>query len=108
MVFSPASGVPGIRYFPIASPPTTTGSATHEYTVHVGSFRHMEQAYKDIATLQKYGYIGRAVRTDLGDKGIWYRVYVGGFPNRVEAEKSRNSILEHPEYRYAQVKRVPR
>lgn len=97
-----ASSAPG------SQPPTTTGAGTHEYTVHVGSFRNMEQAYKDIATLQKYGYTGRAVRTDLGDKGIWYRVYVGGFPNRAEAEKSRNGILEHPEYRYAQVKRVPR
>ena len=64
-------------------------------------------AYEDIATLQKNGFTGRAVKTDLGDKGVWYRVYVGGFANRTEAEKVRDGILELPEYRYAQVKRLP-
>jgi cell division septation protein DedD len=77
------------------------------YTVHVGSFRHLDQAHQDIATLQKHGFAGRAVKTDLGGKGIWYRVYVGGFSTRSEAEKARDAILALPEYRYAQVKRLP-
>jgi cell division protein FtsN len=94
---------------PSASPQRASSAATEfTYTVHVGSFRHLEQAYQDIATLQKHGFVGRAVKTDLGDKGIWYRVYVGGFATRSEAEQVRDSILELPEYRYAQVKRIPR
>ena len=83
------------------------GTGASEYTVHVGSFRHLEQAYQEIAALQKRGYTSRAARTDLGSKGIWYRVYVGGFATRSEAEKIRDSILELPEYNYAQVKRLP-
>ena len=47
------------------------------------------------------------MKTDLGSKGIWYRVYVGGFTSRSEAEKTRDAILELPEFRYAQVKRLP-
>jgi cell division protein FtsN/Mrp family chromosome partitioning ATPase len=90
------------------APRTTPPAGDVEYTVHVGSFRHLEQAYQDIATLQKHGFVGRAVKTDLGNKGIWYRVYVGGFSTRAEAEEVRDSILELPEYRYAQVKRIPR
>jgi cell division protein FtsN len=78
------------------------------YALHVGSYRTIEKANEDIANLQKRGYEGRAVRTDLGSKGVWYRVYVGAYPSRAVALAASRSLLALPEYKYAQVVRVPR
>jgi len=78
------------------------------YSVHVASYRKIEQANQDIANLRKHGLDGRAVRTDLGSKGIWFRVYVGSYPSRAAAEEAREAILKLPEYTFAQVRRAPR
>jgi hypothetical protein len=86
-------------------PPPASGVA---YSVHVASYRKIEQANQDVANLRKHGFEGRAVRTDLGSKGIWYRVFVGSFPSRAEAAEARAEILKLPEYKYAQVRRVER
>jgi cell division protein FtsN len=49
------------------------------------------------------------VKTDLGSKGIWYRVYVGSYPTAAEADQARQALLKLPEYKsYAQVTRMPR
>ncbi|UCE03436.1 MAG: SPOR domain-containing protein [Candidatus Latescibacterota bacterium] len=86
-------------------PPPASGVA---YSVHVASYRKVEQANQDVANLRERGFEGRAVRTDLGSKGIWYRVFVGSFPSRAEAAEARAEILKLPEYKYAQVRRVER
>lgn len=79
-----------------------------EFAVHVASYKTIEQAYKDIGNLQKLGYEGRAVKTDLGSKGIWYRVYVGSYPTAADAARVREALLKHPDYTFAQVRRLPR
>jgi hypothetical protein len=76
------------------------------YAVHVASYRRIENANQEIANLRKHGYEGRAVRTDLGSKGIWFRVLVGSYPNKEAAEEAREVILKLPEYAFAQVRRV--
>jgi len=101
---SPAVAAPDVREKAEQAAP----ESELPYTLHVGSYRTIEKAYEDIANLQKRGFEGRAVRTDLGSKGVWYRVYVGAYPTRAEALATSRLILELPEYKYAQVVRVPR
>ena len=98
---------------PVESAPAPTGASGAPagetvYAVHVSSYETLEQAYKDIARLGKLGVEARAVKTDLGSKGVWYRVYVGSYPTRVAAEKAREGILKLPGIDYAQVRPLSR
>jgi DedD protein len=99
---TPAQTAPG------GAPPASGAADETVYSVHVASYRKIEQANQDIANLRKHGLDGRAVRTDLGSKGIWFRVYVGSYPSRAAAEEAREAILKLPEYTFAQVRRAPR
>lgn len=78
------------------------------FAVHVASYKTLGQASKEIAQLQKFGYTGNAIETDLGSKGTWYRVYVGSYSTVAEAEAARDAILKLPGYHFAIVHRLPR
>jgi len=93
-----------------ASPsgPAPAAGAGGPYAVHVASFKTTALADKEIASLAARGYVARAIETDLGSKGIWYRVYVGSFPTVAEASATRDAILRIPGYDFAQVRRLSR
>jgi cell division septation protein DedD len=93
-----------------ASPsgPAPAADAGGPYAVHVASFKTTALADKEIASLAARGYVARAIETDLGSKGIWYRVYVGSFPTVAEASATRDAILRIPGYDFAQVRRLSR
>jgi hypothetical protein len=77
--------------------------------VWVASYKTQAQAGVEIRSLRKRGYDGHAVQTDLGDKGIWYRVYAGSYASAAEAAVARDALLQLPEYKsFAQVRRLPR
>lgn len=97
----------------VAAPPpaaagTGAAAAGVPFAVHVASYKTLGQASKEIAQLQKFGYTGNAVETDLGSKGTWYRVYVGSYSTVAEAEAARDAILKLPGYHFAIVHRLPR
>jgi hypothetical protein len=96
---------------PAAAPPASASAARAtgggQYAVHVASFKTTALADKEIASLAVRGYQARAIETDLGSKGIWYRVYVGSFPTVDEANATRDAILQIPGYDFAQVRRLP-
>jgi hypothetical protein len=93
---------------PVTSPSAAANAAANVYAVHVASYKTMKQAQKEIDTLQKYGYPGRAIQTDLGSKGVWFRVYAGSYATAAEADAAREKLLALPEYDFAQVRRLPR
>jgi septal ring-binding cell division protein DamX len=104
---APATQAPGVAQ-PGAGAAAGAAAGGAPYAVHVASYKKLEQANQDIENLRRRGLDGRAVRTDLGSKGIWFRVYVGSYPTREAAEAARESILKIPDYKYAQVRRAPR
>ncbi len=63
---------------------STVGSF-HPYSVYAGSYKGLDRARKAVSDLEAKGP-SYWVKTDLGDKGIWYRVYVGCFETRDQAE----------------------
>ncbi len=87
-----------------ASPP----AGAIAYGVHIASYQTLAQASKEIAALQKHGFTANALETDLGSKGIWYRVYVGRYSTVAEAKAASDAILQIPGYSYAQVHKLPR
>jgi cell division protein FtsN len=62
------------------------------FTVHVGSYQKRMSASSEVARLKAEGYDAFIERADLGKKGVWYRVKVGRFKNRAEAEKLQQKI----------------
>ncbi|HZL84277.1 MAG TPA: SPOR domain-containing protein [Candidatus Krumholzibacteria bacterium] len=93
---------------PVKPPPmpTTPVAGGTSFTVHVASYGKIENANQHIASLGRHGFEARAVRTDLGSKGIFFRVYVGNYKSKAAAEEARVAILKLPESAFAQVRRV--
>ena len=76
------------------------------YAVNVSSFRSAAAAGVEVARLKARGSQARAIRTDLENKGVWYRVYVGQYATEAEAQQARAEILKHTDYRTAYVRPI--
>jgi hypothetical protein len=64
------------------------------YVIHFSSTKDRESAAKEAQKLgAALGAPARAVEVDLGDKGVWYRVVVGEFPD-VDAARVFRAELE--------------
>lgn len=64
------------------------------YVIHFSSTKDRESAAKEALKLgAALGAPARAVEVDLGDKGVWYRVVVGEFPD-VDAARAFRAQLE--------------
>jgi cell division septation protein DedD len=88
-----------------ATPGTTIASGL--YAVHVSSVKSRAGAERDVAS---YGSAARPAflkRTEIPDKGTWWRVYVGPFEGREEAERVA-AELRASGREYAQVHKVER
>ncbi len=57
------------------------------FTIQVNSFRDKYQAEKSVESLKSHGYSAFMVAKLIDGSGLWYRVRVGHFVNRGEAEK---------------------
>jgi cell division septation protein DedD len=79
----------------------------NQYLVHVSSFRGQAHAQEDADYLQGRGYATVVARVDLGDKGLWYRVYVGPFLTEPEAHAMKIRLDENPRVKSTRVTKVP-
>lgn len=64
------------------------------FTIQAASFREAAKAEKILNDLKKKGFPAYLVSKDLGEKGVWHRVYVGGFPSKTEAKGLLAQIQE--------------
>ncbi|MBN2374608.1 SPOR domain-containing protein [bacterium] len=58
----------------------------YEYTIQVCSCRSMEMCQKKVSELKKKGYPAYQSAIDLDEKGIFYRVRIGRFKDKSDAE----------------------
>jgi cell division septation protein DedD len=96
-VGKPDSTPPVTPALEAASQPTSTGapptsSASEYYSVQVGSFRLAEQAQRLQQQLVEKGYAARMLLTLVPGKGAWYRVRVGKFGVREEADQTAQHL----------------
>jgi cell division septation protein DedD len=61
-------------------------SLPYPYSVYLGAYKTPERAEKAISLHRKEGLSAYWVKVDLGDRGVWYRVFTGYFKDQNEAE----------------------
>jgi HD-GYP domain-containing protein (c-di-GMP phosphodiesterase class II) len=59
---------------------------SYPYSIHLASYRSLKQARKSMSEFDIEGLIPHWVEVNLGDKGIWYRLFAGHFETVQQAE----------------------
>ena len=77
-------------------PDAIQSKTAHEetiFSVHVGSFRHQDNANHLLEILEKKGYQVRVEFITLGEKGGWHRVLVGRFSSQDAAATLTEDLI---------------
>jgi DedD protein len=74
------------RAVPVPKPAVTTGGSAAFFTVQVKATQSQGEAEKFAAKLRGKGYHSTVAEAEVPGKGHWYRVRVGHFESRAEAE----------------------
>jgi cell division septation protein DedD len=65
------------------------------FTIQVYSFQDKNRAETALQTLKNSGYQAFMIMSDLGEKGIWYRVRIGGIADEAVARKMLEDIRKN-------------
>jgi cell division protein FtsN len=71
------------------------------YTVQVESFKDPEIAAARMGELQNRGFDAWVAWIDLGEMGIWYRVLVGKYKDKTEAQAMARKLSQQREFHRA-------
>ena len=74
------------------APVTASQETRGKYLLQVASYDKKEKAERTAARIGALGYAPRVIATDLREKGIWFRVQIGGFTTRDEAQRAADHI----------------
>ncbi len=80
---------PVFNMAPFQSPVGQDGWALHVY-----SFSDSTSAHRECLRLKRRGFTTATRPVQLKEKGRWYRVYVGNFPNKTEALAARQGLAD--------------
>lgn len=69
----------------VASSPVKSNFSDIPFTIQVSSHKNREQAEIALKGITAAGYPAQIVEINLGDKGKWYRIYVGNFQTKEQA-----------------------
>jgi len=78
--------------FTLEPPSSPNEMGTYPYTLQVGSYRTLKRAEKAISIYRKKNLSPYWVKVDLGENGLWFRVFVGHFKDK---EKAKTFKQEH-------------
>jgi cell division protein FtsN len=82
-----ASGAPAVKPAAQKHPvPQKAAQKTIDYWIQTGSYRSQDKAEQLAAQLGAKGLVGRVFSSDV-KSGTWYRVRIGPYSNKGEAEK---------------------
>ncbi len=80
---APAKTSPAV---PAAAPVTVSPSTRGDYSIQVLSSKDKAATEKSLERIKAKGHAAYLVTRDLGEKGIWYRVNIGPFETKQQAE----------------------
>ena len=93
-----------------ATPPNAPHKAVEAYiegsypwAIHIASYRHADVAREKAAEYYR-GFQAFLVYTDLGEKGVWYRLHFGHFPDATSALDAikkyglKDAVVGHTRY----------
>lgn len=75
------------------SPSPAPSDGKGRYTIQVASFKDIQSADQLVGELRGKGYPAYQLRTDVPEKGIWFRVRVGAYESRSAAEGTFKKLL---------------
>jgi cell division septation protein DedD len=78
------------------SPAPASVATGGSYIIQVASVQKIDGAQDLIGRLSKNGYPAFVEKTDLGSKGVWYRVYVGPFASKSAADGAASTLRVSP------------
>ncbi len=78
-----------------AADPARSAAIVTGYAVQVYSFQDKARAEKALEGLKSKGYQAFLVVSDLGEKGTWYRVRVGGIADEKEAQVMLENVRKN-------------
>ena len=84
------NGDPIMQISPSAAE-SVTNPAADSYYLQVASVSDQMSAIGSIERLKQMGHQAHIAETDVDGK-IWYRVQIGGFPDRVAAQMARDTL----------------
>jgi len=64
------------------------------FTIQTASYKERTMAEKAASKMKDKGYPAFVSSADLGDKGIWYRIYVGRFQTKTQAEEFLSKLKD--------------
>jgi hypothetical protein len=78
-----------------------TEASQYPYSIYLGSYKNLDRVRKAIAIYQGKGLSPYFAGVDLGEKGVWFRVFVGYFKKKEDAEVFITSMkIPEAETRY--------
>ncbi|MFI4937160.1 MAG: SPOR domain-containing protein [Candidatus Berkiellales bacterium] len=90
--FSAATEPASLDPTSVANQEPENDSPTARYIIQAGSFRHFSQADKLRAELALAGFEARIQTYKLGPRENWYRVYIGPYEAKTEADASLQKL----------------
>lgn len=84
-----AVGQPGVSTVksPTAKAPGGSDLAKGKYTIQVMAAKNKVGIEAEVKKMSQQGHPAYMVTKDLGEKGVWYRIYVGSFSTKAEADQ---------------------
>jgi len=82
----PAAPLVAKKDLPKKKPVIKKKSMSYPYSVYLGSYGNLESLQKALSDYREMGLSPYWVKLDLGDKGLWYRLYSEYFQTRREAD----------------------
>jgi len=96
-----SESIPAKKENAVVVPEKVTPAAVQEaaaagprYVVHIGSFKNEAGAARQLAKLQKKGFAAYKVEVDLGEKGVWQRIFVPGGVLKSDARQVQEQLAK--------------
>ncbi len=73
------------------SGPSFFSNGFHPFSLKTSSYQRPERAVQELSEIRQTGLTPYLVKTNLGDMGVWWRIYIGFYATEEEAGKIKST-----------------